>query len=798
MAVGLENKIVQYPDDATLVGVVKSPLMRNEATLSLSRDMERISEWSRTHRGISITSDTGRRLKTSKLIEAILEAQTTESIAENASAVILALNESARSKDLFEEEEEPVASEELISEIQFPEDLEEKVTSVVPDSKLKEDCVEPEPPNAEQKSTRKRKGTFDVNESSENDSSNGKKKGEHRRTGTYEVHEGDKLEDVAPAPKRRRTSTFEVNSISESQDADKKIAPKRRKTSTFDVTSTNESNDAIKNADVDKVQENSSHLEALRNNISNDAQVSVNSPSSSQNGSLPKLNLRSRSVVIKSKTKESTVSQTMEEDKLDPAPASETPDPAPASETPKPLRNEKRQSIRPTNPGSVRKSGSLPERLVTGTPIFSRKSGVIPAKSGTPTPSRSRKTEVTSQNLNKMTPNVSRKSGMVSVKLAAGTPNSSRKSGLGSGMLAAGTPNNSEKSGVVSTKLPNGTPKTEGKGQETSKIMKPLFNVGRGDAPAEDGKEARVAGSGIPRFVSFARKLKVPNFAKIHEKAFNRMEALDDYIDKKKKMFDHQSSATKKPRPRHASGEVFKPTVTSVENVSLNFAGNSAKSGKTPVGKSPKFNFGALKSPQTSHKVSKSAKKSPKSASKSQNTRLKSPKHLKSPKVKSPKHLKSPKVTSKKSPGASTVSKKVPLSARKSSFALKASPKAHHSNIPKPHKENVKPGFGPLATPAQVKATGIGNPAKTPGSSLKGKELNSKSSNKKPATTYVPYKGALKPRNTVDIHKTMSEKIPPVKTIKERREYQNKILKGVRFNKRFELQMAKRGIDITQ
>ncbi|XP_064087403.1 uncharacterized protein LOC135202077, partial [Macrobrachium nipponense] len=157
------------------------------------------------------------------------------------------------SKDLFEEEEEPVASEELISEIQFPEDLEEKVTSVVPDSKLKEDCVEPEPPNAEQKSTRKRKGTFDVNESSENDSSNGKKKGEHRRTGTYEVHEGDKLEDVAPAPKRRRTSTFEVNSISESQDADKKIAPKHRKTSTFDVTSTNESNDAIKNADVDKV-----------------------------------------------------------------------------------------------------------------------------------------------------------------------------------------------------------------------------------------------------------------------------------------------------------------------------------------------------------------------------------------------------------------------------------------------------------------------------------------------------------------------------------------------------------------
>lgn len=729
--------------------------------------------------GAQYTSDTGRRLKTSKLIEAILEAQTTESIAENASAVILALNESASSKDLFEEEE-PVASEELISDIQFPEDLEDKVTSVIPDSKLKEDSVESEPPNTEQKSTRKRKGTFDVEESSENVSSDGKKKGEHRRTGTYEVNEGDKLDltsaDVTSAPKRRRTSTFEVNPTSESTEAVTKNAPKRRKTSTFDVTPTNESSNAIKNADVDKVQENSSQLEALRNNISNDGQVSVNSPSLSQNGSLPKLNLRSRSILIKSKTKESTVSNTVEEDKLDPVPASETPES---------LRSEKRQSIKPTNPGSVRKSGSLPERLVTGTPIFSRKSGVIPAKSDTPTPSRSRKSEVTSQNLNKMTPNISRKSGMVSVKLAAGTPNSSRKSGLGSG-LTAGTPNNLQKSGVVSNKLPNSTPKTEGKGQETAKIMKPLFNVGRGDAPAEDGKDTRVPGSGIPRFVSFARRLKVPNFAKIHEKAFNRMEALDDYIDKKKKMFDHQSSATKKPRPRHASGEVFKPTVTSVENVSLNFAGNSAKPGKTPVGKSPKFKPGAVKSPQTSHKVSKSAKKSPKSTSKSQNARLKSPKRVKSPKV-----------TSKKSPVASTLSKKVSLSARKSSFALKVSPKAHHSNIPKPHKENVKPGVGPLASPAQVKATGIANPAKTPRSTLNGKEFNSKSSNNKPAA-YVPYKGALKSVNTVDIHKTMSEKIPPVKTMKERREYQNKILKGVRFNKRFELQMAKRGIDITQ
>ena len=45
MVVGLENKIVQYADDATLVGVVKSPLLRNETALSLNRDMDRIREW---------------------------------------------------------------------------------------------------------------------------------------------------------------------------------------------------------------------------------------------------------------------------------------------------------------------------------------------------------------------------------------------------------------------------------------------------------------------------------------------------------------------------------------------------------------------------------------------------------------------------------------------------------------------------------------------------------------------------------------------------------------------------------
>lgn len=39
--------------------------------------------------------------------------------------------------------------------------------------------------------------------------------------------------------------------------------------------------------------------------------------------------------------------------------------------------------------------------------------------------------------------------------------------------------------------------------------------------------------SSIPRFVSNAKKLKMPNFAKIHENAFKKMEAFDEYVERK-------------------------------------------------------------------------------------------------------------------------------------------------------------------------------------------------------------------------------------------------------------------------
>ena len=45
MIIGLENKIIQYADDTTLVAVVRSPEMRNQVASSLDRDLERVRNW---------------------------------------------------------------------------------------------------------------------------------------------------------------------------------------------------------------------------------------------------------------------------------------------------------------------------------------------------------------------------------------------------------------------------------------------------------------------------------------------------------------------------------------------------------------------------------------------------------------------------------------------------------------------------------------------------------------------------------------------------------------------------------
>ena len=45
MWVGLENKLVAYADDATLVASIPSPNLRSSVAESLNRDLTRINEW---------------------------------------------------------------------------------------------------------------------------------------------------------------------------------------------------------------------------------------------------------------------------------------------------------------------------------------------------------------------------------------------------------------------------------------------------------------------------------------------------------------------------------------------------------------------------------------------------------------------------------------------------------------------------------------------------------------------------------------------------------------------------------
>jgi len=99
--------------------------------------------------------------------------------------------------------------------------------------------------------------------------------------------------------------------------------------------------------------------------------------------------------------------------------------------------------------------------------------------------------------------------------------------------------------------------------------------------------------SQIPRFVKFAQKGKVgkiPDFAKMHEKNFKKMDSLDTYVEKKKKLTDtitkqlekaqalsmeHNSLVkqlkSKTPRNTDITDSKFVPAVTSTAKMNLNF-----------------------------------------------------------------------------------------------------------------------------------------------------------------------------------------------------------------------------------
>ena len=242
--------------------------------------------------------------------------------------------------------------------------------------------------------------------------------------------------------------------------------------------------------------------------------------------------------------------------------------------------------------------------------------------------------------------------------------------------------------------------------------------------------------SNIPRFVKYANAQrgkssarKVPNFAKIHEKNFKKMESLDDYVEKKKKLTDTVTKQLDKARElaKEHSSIVSKVksslnakfAVTSVDKMNLNF-GNTSTSTAKPTNEP--FKFSAVASAKTAPV----------------------PKML-------PKERKDIKVTTRSKPAGA--------------------------------KKNPKPNVETNAKPLLNITNKSMNETKTP-----AKKFDLAASLAKPLP-YQPHKGKLKP---IERKKTDSSSALPVRTKEEAKQRQMEVIKGVRLNKRAELLLMRR------
>jgi len=249
--------------------------------------------------------------------------------------------------------------------------------------------------------------------------------------------------------------------------------------------------------------------------------------------------------------------------------------------------------------------------------------------------------------------------------------------------------------------------------------------------------------SQIPRFVEFARKRKagaLPNFAKMHEKNFNKMESLDTVVEKKKKLTesvtknkltdtvtkqldqakalgrDHDT-IVKKIKEKSGAVKGFVPSVTSTARMNLNF-GQGAVSKDPPV-----FQFSAAPVAATARQLPKQRR-----------------------------DLKATTKDKKTTPGGSKVAS---IRERLAAAALKAGK--------------------PLANITNDKSIG-----ETP-----GKKFDLKASLLKPLG-YQPHKGKLKALET--------KKEMVVEKVVGGKEQQMQVIKGVRMNRRAELLMLKRNM----
>ncbi|KAK8385592.1 hypothetical protein O3P69_016397 [Scylla paramamosain] len=363
----------------------------------------------------------------------------------------------------------------------------------------------------------------------------------------------------------------------------------------------------------------------------------------------------------------------------------------------------------------------------------------------------------------------------------------------------------------------------------TSSTTKPLFTIGRGDKKeavegTQDGKPGKGA-SAIPRFMSYARRLKVPNFARIHEQAFQRMDSLDEYVGKRRARHDTLGSTTKKQQDK---AEVFQPSITSVKNLNFNFAEESAAEfqdetktsqavnedktapnhlqARDTVTRSVKKAVNTLGDARLSRRLTQDIKpanvftSSAKRSVARKSSRLSCRPSLKSAHKISPREaLKTPLNPEKKHQdqkqsyelSPKTEDDTLPTTEQKlrTGDRAKASPRlrcgkknptvtfaAFGSHL----KENCSPGPDEAASPASVR-----------------KRMQDYSKNLAASgRSYVPYKGPIKPIKQRDNLKNLAQRKHNVKSSKEIREGQKNILKGVRLNKRFELQMANRGIKL--
>ncbi|XP_071524383.1 uncharacterized protein [Panulirus ornatus] len=124
----------------------------------------------------------------------------------------------------------------------------------------------------------------------------------------------------------------------------------------------------------------------------------------------------------------------------------------------------------------------------------------------------------------------------------------------------------------------------------------------------------------------------------------------------------------------------------------------------------------------------------------------------------------------------------------------KLSPSGHPSALPRLLKENVKPVNLSLISPAPSKQD-ASQKQEISDSVPKRLEYDPKTDSNI-TSSFVQHKGVVKPLTKRNTLKNMAQRKPRIKSRQEIREGQKKILKGVRFNRRFELQMANRGITI--